>query len=77
MDEFDNVTKPRHYAVGGLECIEVMRAVFGDEKVMAFCQLNAFKYVWRSDRKNGLEDVKKAEWYMGKYVELKEKAGTT
>lgn len=73
MDKFDNVDRPRHYVLDGLECIDVMRAVFGDEKVESFCLLNAFKYLWRTDRKNGVEDIRKAAWYMAKYCELKEK----
>lgn len=61
------VNHPSHYQDGGLECIEVMRIVFGDEAVKTFCKLNAFKYVWRSGKKlksSELEDSKKAEWYL-------------
>lgn len=57
-----NVDHPDHYS-GKHECIEVMRAMFGDDAVMAFCRCNSFKYRFRSSRKNGDEDVKKAEWY--------------
>lgn len=39
---------------------------------MNFCQCNAFKYLYRAKRKNGLEDMKKAIWYLNKYVELEE-----
>lgn len=66
----DNVNHPAHYEVGRYECIEVMTEVFGVEAVKHFCQCNAFKYVWRSNRKNGNEDIEKAIWYMKKYLEL-------
>ena len=58
----NNVNHPEHYNAGGYECIEVMEANFGKDKVQDFCLLNAFKYLWRADRKNGLEDIKKATW---------------
>lgn len=52
---------PQHYQ-GAHECIDVMRAMFGDEAVKAFCRCNAYKYRFRAARKNGAEDIKKAEW---------------
>lgn len=58
----DNINHPAHYQ-GAHECIEVMQAMFGVEAVKAFCRCNAFKYRFRADRKNGAEDIKKAEWY--------------
>lgn len=67
----NNVNKPKHYTNGKYECIDIMRDVFGPEKVATFCQLNAFKYLWRSELKNGLEDMEKADWYLKKYIELK------
>jgi hypothetical protein len=47
-----------------------MIAVFGVEAVKNFALLNAFKYIWRTDRKNGREDLEKAAWYLRKYLEL-------
>jgi len=69
----DNVDHPKHYNSGKYECIEVMRDVFGDDKVLTFCKLNAFKYLWRTDNKNGLEDIKKAKWYIEEYIDISEK----
>ena len=45
----DPVTHPAHYCTGKYECIEVMTEVFGVEAVQAFCRLNAFKYLFRSN----------------------------
>lgn len=56
------VQHPDHYQ-GKHECIEVMRALFGDSAVMNFCKCNSFKYRFRSSAKNGEEDIEKAEWY--------------
>ena len=61
----DNVNHPSHYT-GRYECIDVMQDVFGDEATNDFCLCNAFKYIWRANKKNGLEDVKKAVWYLNK-----------
>jgi hypothetical protein len=68
--EYDAVQRPEHYTHGNFECIDVMLDNFGKEAVEHFCLLNAFKYVWRSDYKNGTQDIKKAMWYLDKYLEL-------
>lgn len=68
----DNVNHPAHYAAGKFECIDVMAETQGVEAVKGFCMCNAFKYLYRANRKNGLEDVKKALWYLNKYIELEE-----
>lgn len=65
----NNVDHPQHYQ-GKYECIDEMVALFGVEAVKAFCKCNIYKYRYRSDRKNGAEDIEKAEWYMGKLMEL-------
>ena len=44
----------------------------GAAAVADFCICNAFKYIYRHKNKNGLEDIKKAIWYLNKYVELEE-----
>ena len=69
----DNVEHPSHYCKGKYESIEVMTEVFGAEAVKSFALLNAFKYIWRADKKNGIEDIQKAAWYLRKYLELTEK----
>lgn len=68
----DNVNSPSHYCTGKFECIDVMEETQGEEAVMNFCICNALKYLYRHRRKNGLEDVKKAIWYLNKYVQLEE-----
>lgn len=68
----DVVNHPGHYCTGKYECIDVMTEALGKQAVMDFCRCNAFKYIYRSERKNGLEDMKKARWYLNKYIELEE-----
>ena len=68
----DNVNHPAHYETGKFECIDVMVEVFGAEKVAAFCECNAFKYLYRCENKHETpqEDWKKARWYLNKALEL-------
>lgn len=59
------INHPAHYQ-GNHECIDVMRAMFGDEAVKGFCRCNAYKYRFRAGCKDGEsaeDDLAKAEWY--------------
>ena len=66
----NNIQHPDHYNTDSFECIDVMEEVFGIEAVQTFCKLNAFKYLWRSDKKNGIEDIDKAAWYLNRLQSL-------
>ena len=66
----EEINHPDRYAGGKFECIDVMLDVFGADAVKHFCILNAFKYIWRAEKKNGVEDIKKAVWYLNKFIEL-------
>lgn len=66
------VEHPTHYnREGAMECIDEMLLIFGREAVMGFCLCNSWKYRYRAADKNGLEDLKKSDWYLAKYHELK------
>ena len=69
----DMINHPKHYTQGGIECIDAMESALGKQVVIDFCLGNAFKYIFRCKNKNGLEDIKKANWYLNKLVELAEK----
>ena len=70
----DMVNHPQHYKNNKYEAIDIMLDVFGKDKVADFCELNAFKYLWRADNKGtDIQDKKKAIWYLNKYIKLKEK----
>lgn len=68
----DNVNHPAHYNTGKYESIDVMVETQGVNAVKNFCICNAFKYIYRHRFKNGAEDIKKAIWYLNKYIELNE-----
>lgn len=67
----DIVNHPEHYCrEGAMECIDEMITLFGRDVVKHFCLCNAWKYRYRSNAKNGEEDIKKSDWYIRKYKEL-------
>ena len=75
LEPDDNpVDHPSHYqSMSGklnIECIDAMRAAFGDECVQDFCICNAFKYLFRHQSKGGKIDLLKSKWYIDKYLEL-------
>ena len=68
----DTVNHPAHYETGKYNCIDVMIETQGADTVANFCICNAFKYLYRWKNKNGIEDIKKAQWYIGKFLELQD-----
>ena len=69
--ENDLINHPKHYTNKGMECIDEMKLVFGTEAVMHFCLCNVWKYRYRADTKESEASMKKADWYLKKYAELK------
>jgi hypothetical protein len=72
----DNVNHPQHYTSGGVECIDAIEAAVVNKKgIEAACVANVIKYLWRYEQKNGIEDIKKAQWYINKLVDEVGKQG--
>lgn len=66
----DMVNHPPHYTRGGVECIDALAsATAGLEGLDAVCTANAIKYLWRWKQKNGVEDLRKAQWYITKLID--------
>lgn len=70
----DNITSPNHYVTDkGFEVFDVQEAFIHELKGMAasyWC--NIVKYILRFQRKNGVEDLKKARYYLDKLIEEEE-----
>lgn len=70
----DNVVSPNHYVTDkGFEVFDVQEAFIHELKGMAasyWC--NVVKYILRFQRKNGVEDLKKAKYYLEKLIEEEE-----
>lgn len=71
----DMVNHPPHYKSSPakcyncgerIECIEVVRH-------MPFNIGNAVKYLWRFEHKGGIEDLKKARWYIDDEIKKRER----
>ena len=71
----DHVNHPCQYDTGNLECTKVNHETQGIEADNSFCICNDFKYLYRHEKKTGLEEIKKAQWYLNKNIELSEKEG--
>lgn len=64
----DPVNSPPHYQ-GGIECIEYIRQVLGEDGFRAYCLGNVIKYTHRHEYKGKpLEDLKKAQYYLNAAV---------
>ena len=70
IDSID-VINPNHYKKGDIECIQALEsATVGKKGIEAICVANVIKYLWRYEEKGGKEDVKKAQWYLNKLLEI-------
>lgn len=72
MTKKDNVNRPSHYRKGKVECIDAIKSATGDG-YQFYLQGNIIKYMWRFNHKNGLEDLKKAQWYLSELIKTKKK----
>lgn len=69
----DNIN-PSHYRRGKVECIDALEsATLNKSGIEAVCTANAIKYLWRYEEKGGVEDVKKAKWYIERLINTLEK----
>jgi hypothetical protein len=67
--EFDPVNSPSHYNQGGVECIDYVRQVLGDDGFRAYCLGAVMKYIHRHEYKGKpKEDLRKAQYYLNAAV---------
>ena len=73
IEEKEMVNHPSHYNMGKYECLDVVKELVKDMKgIEATLFFNAFKYLWRYKQKNGLQDLKKCEFYLKELISLNE-----
>lgn len=71
--ESDPVNHPTHYTQGDVECIDAIKAATESlNGYEGFLAGNCMKYIWRFKKKNGKEDLEKAEWYLKKLMEAED-----
>lgn len=71
--EVDNVNQPNHYKLDGLdvEVLDVIKATLSKEQFEGFLHGNVIKYILRTNKKNGVEDLNKAHKYLGWLIDSK------
>lgn len=73
IDSPDVVNKPLHYNTGGsIECIDYIEDFLSYEEYRGYLRGNIGKYLHRFTYKNGLEDLKKSQWYLNRLIQLEE-----
>lgn len=65
----DNVNSPSHYGQGKIEAIEYISDFLTPEEYQGFLRGNIAKYLHRFPYKNGIEDLKKAQWYLERLIQ--------
>ncbi len=65
-DNNDNVNNPAHYTAGGIETLDYIKAKVNDYP--SYVAGNILKYVSRYEHKNGIEDLKKAQFYLNDLI---------
>tara|TARA_A100001201_G_scaffold58422_1_gene56140 strand:- start:848 stop:1078 length:231 start_codon:yes stop_codon:yes gene_type:complete len=68
----DKVNHPEHYNQGTIECIDAIEAMLSQEEFVGYLRGNSLKYRWRFRYKNGIEDLRKAEWYEKRLLKVLE-----
>ncbi|KXK67282.1 hypothetical protein BC89_33045 [Pseudomonas monteilii] len=53
-----------------IECFEAMVSMLTIEELRGYLRGNSFKYRWRYQKKAGIQDLEKAEWYEKKLLRL-------
>lgn len=66
----DEITKPSHYHTGNIDVIKFGEENFVTTELKGFYRMNILKYISRYDKKDGVKDLKKAEFYLNKLIEL-------
>jgi hypothetical protein len=64
----DSKINPDHYKIGGIETIDYIEAKLTKEQFRGYLVGNVIKYISRFEHKNGLEDLKKAGWYLNRLI---------
>ena len=73
MQNLDNVNHPAHYNAGKIEVSALQEDQLSPEEYRGYIKGQVIKYITRERHKNGLEDLKKARWYLDRLIKKLEK----
>lgn len=62
---------PSHYKKGEFEVIDIIKASMTEEAFWGYLEGNIIKYTLRYKEKNGVEDLKKMQWYTDRLIKEK------
>ena len=63
----DNIN-PDHYKDSEIECIDAIESSMSKESYKGYLKGSIIKYIWRYENKNGVEDLKKARWFLARLI---------
>ena len=66
----DYVNSPPHYNSGNIECIDAIQQSMQPDAFFGYLKGNIQKYVWRYEKKKGVQDLEKAQWYLNKLIKV-------
>ena len=72
----DNINHPAHYTSGKIETIDYIADKLTPEEYRGFLKGNVIKYLSRERLKGGVEDLKKARWYLDRLIAFDENPDT-
>jgi len=64
----NDAINPAHYQSGDIECIDAIKASMLTDEFLGYLKGNLQKYVWRYRQKGGVEDLRKARWYLDRLI---------
>ncbi|MBD3842563.1 MAG: DUF3310 domain-containing protein [Campylobacterales bacterium] len=62
----NNAIQPKHYTELKIQPIDFIEA---NQEALSWALANVIKYISRHKKKNGIEDLKKAQWYLNHEIE--------
>ena len=67
-EPLDHTNAPTRESTNGVECIEAIKAAMTFDEFIGYLRGNCIKYTWRYRQKNGVEDLRKAKWYLCRLI---------
>ena len=67
---------PDHYKSGDVECIDAIKASLDKQQFKGYLKASIIKYLWRYEKKNGLEDLQKANWFLQRLIKEEDNGNT-
>ena len=64
--------EPSYYHKNGTDVIKMIELLRGKQAAKEFCIGNVLKYTIRYDKKNGVEDLQKAQTYISRLIEMED-----